>query len=86
MPTQILGHSPPACRRFIAAVWRSACGETFLFLSVGQLRLAVVACLATRSAIASRLSVRPRLVQNSGWLGWLSRSCSHSRSTAMVWL
>ena len=48
--------STPACRRFIAAVCRSVCGETFLFFSVGQLRLAVVACLVTRSAIASRLS------------------------------
>ena len=48
-----------------------------LFFSVGQLRLAVVACLVTSSAIASRLSVRPRLVGNSGWSGWPSRSFSH---------
>src|SRR5687767_2229477 len=34
--------STPACRRFIAAVWRSTCGETVLAASVGQLAVAVV--------------------------------------------
>ena len=69
--------STPACRRFIAAVCRSVCGETVLLVRVGQLWLAVVVCLVSSSAIASRLSGRPRLVGNSGWSGWPSRSWSH---------
>ena len=52
--------STPACRRFIAVVCRSVCGETFLFFRVGEMRLAVLAWLVTRSAIASRLSGRGR--------------------------
>ena len=74
----------PACRRFIAAVWRRTCGETVLVASVGQLRLAVVACLLTSRATASRLSARPRLVGNSGWSGSPERSLVQRRRTSVV--
>ena len=42
-------------------------------------------CLATKAATASRLRRRPRLVGNSGPVGWLWRSVSQECSTETVW-
>jgi len=46
----------------MAVVWRSVCGVIVFACSEGQDWLAVAACLVIRSATASRLSGRPRLV------------------------
>jgi hypothetical protein len=66
----------------IAARWRSTCGETVLVAGVGQLRLAVVACLPTSRATASRSSACPRLVGNSGCSGRRARWSSATKATS----
>jgi hypothetical protein len=65
-------------------VWRRTCGVTVLVERVGQLRLAVAACLATKRATASRLSARPRLVGNSGASGSPARSRIQARRMSSV--
>jgi hypothetical protein len=61
--------SLPALSRRIAAVWRSVCGEIVLACSDAQASAAVVTCLASSQATASRLRRPPRLVGNSGSAG-----------------
>jgi hypothetical protein len=76
--------STPACRKFIAQLWRNTCGDTPLAAMDGQLSAAVVAYLATSHWTASTLSGRPVTVGNSGWFGSPARSAVQARSTVTV--
>jgi hypothetical protein len=56
--------STPACSNAIAVEWRRVCGVTFLAARLGQCAAALVACLATSLATASRDNGRPSRVAN----------------------
>ena len=76
--------SMPACSSDMAAEWRMTWGVTCLAAIDGQVRAAVVACLATRCSTASRLRRVPRRDGNSGSGPAPPRSASQPRRMSAV--